>query len=95
MATAIKEVERHYKLPVLSPEKVALVTLAWVAGRIYVPMARDVYAEAKGRTRGEDRTQDAARQAAQPVTADAVPDPLQGSDWLDVLNPDPVPPGLH
>lgn len=84
LAAAIKEVERHHKIPVLSPEKLAIVTLLWVAGRIYVPMARDVIA---GKSDDKAPSPDqSTRQAAQPVTAAHVPAPSD-VDWTDVLNP--------
>lgn len=85
LGAAIKEVERHFDIPMLSPKKRALVRLAWVAGRIYVPMARDVISEGK-RARPAPGAP-VARPAAtvQPVTSEHVPD---ATDWAGVLNPD-------
>lgn len=39
LASALAEVNRHYQLPVISPKHMALATLAWTAGSIYVPRA--------------------------------------------------------
>ncbi len=66
LAMAIKEVERHYKLPALAADKLALATLAWVAGRIYIPKGI-AYAARKGIAKpapggpGQTKAADAAR----------------------------------
>jgi len=44
LAKAVAGVNEHLKLPVLSSRNAALLMLFWTAGRIYVPMARDVMA---------------------------------------------------
>lgn len=44
LAVALNEVQKHYPLPAISPGKMALATLIWTAGSIYVPVARSVAA---------------------------------------------------
>lgn len=81
LAVAIKEVERHYKLPALAADKIALATLAWVAGRIYVPMALDIVQAKK--TPRPIAPQSPARPAA-PATLDEVAAmPAEVNAWFD------------
>jgi hypothetical protein len=98
---ALKEYERHYKLPALAPDKVALVTLLWVAGRIYVPMARDIFRD-KRSPAGPAARQPAgggAGAVAPPVPAPApAPNPpaapravAEVDPWFD---PDNLPPEI-
>jgi hypothetical protein len=49
LAEAVANASRSVNIPALSPEKMAIAMLAWVAGRIYIPMARDVAIERAAR----------------------------------------------
>jgi hypothetical protein len=42
LASALANVTRHYSLPALSPQKMALGMLFWTAGRIYVPKVQAI-----------------------------------------------------
>jgi hypothetical protein len=42
LATALAVVSEHYKLPVVSADKIALASLIWTAGRIYIPIALSI-----------------------------------------------------
>jgi hypothetical protein len=42
LAGALANVTRHYQLPTLSPERMALAMLVWTAGSIYFPKVRAI-----------------------------------------------------
>jgi hypothetical protein len=42
LATALAVVSEHYKLPAVSADKIALASLIWTAGRIYIPIALSI-----------------------------------------------------
>ncbi len=42
LAEALTEVGKHMPLPAVKPHHAALAALVWTAGRIYIPMARDI-----------------------------------------------------
>jgi hypothetical protein len=48
MAAALANVTRHYKLPALSPEKLALAMLFWTAGSTYGPVALAIARRKRG-----------------------------------------------
>lgn len=86
LAGAIKEVERHYKLPALAADKIALATLVWVAGRIYVPKAMTFAA----RTRAVKGAAD--RPVAAPSSPHGQAAPASVTDWFD---PEALPAALN
>ncbi len=45
LAKAIHGANEHVKIPILTGKYMALAVLAWTAGRIYLPMAKDIIAE--------------------------------------------------
>lgn len=49
LAVAMNEVQKHYPLPALSPDKLALATLVWTAGTVYRPVIGAVIARKQGR----------------------------------------------
>lgn len=83
LATALANVTRHYKLPVLSPQRMALATLLWTAGSIYLPKARAISA----RRAGGMHTHDAEPQNAENVTNGPWPVPPV-RPWFGAAPPD-------
>jgi hypothetical protein len=71
LAGALVNVTKHYKIPALSPEKMALGVLVWTAGRIYGPRAMAISARKRGDT--------AAPASAPPSSARASTMAPQGS----------------
>ena len=77
LASALADVSRHYKLPALSSEKMALAVLLWTAGRIYVPMGLAFVAE-KNMPPGSVKP---AAPQADPKPGDAMPPAATSYDW--------------
>lgn len=48
LGKALANANQHIRIPVLNSRNAALAMLAWVACRIYLPMAKDVMAELSG-----------------------------------------------
>ena len=48
LAEAIRELEKHYNIPVVNPKHMAILTLLGVAGRVYVPRAMAIAARKAG-----------------------------------------------
>lgn len=85
LAGALIEVQRHYPLPSVKPGHMALATLAWTAGRIYLPMVRDIVTAGPGAVPGA--AQDApAAQAPAPVI-EGVPVTSETSQWFGAPSP--------
>ncbi len=49
LATALHDVSKHYRVPMLSPDKMALAVLVWTAGGIYVPKVKAIADRKAGR----------------------------------------------
>jgi len=49
LAVAMNEVQKHYRIPALSPGKLALATLVWTAGTVYRPVIGAMIARKQGR----------------------------------------------
>ena len=49
LSKALSNVSRHYKLPALAPDKMALGMLFWTAGRIYAPRVMAISSRKQGK----------------------------------------------
>lgn len=72
LAKAVHNANQHFPVPIINSKWVALGMLAWVAGRIYLPMAKDVMRELQtGQTVAQAVTK------AEPIRSASVSDVAQ------------------
>ena len=80
LANALHDVGKHYPLPVVSPDKLALGVLVYTAGRVYVPMVVAFVTEQRAPAAPPGQSNSAPAQAM-PVPA-APPRPA-ASPWFE------------
>lgn len=100
LARALNNANQHVKIPMLNSRNAALLMLAWTAGRIYLPMARDVMKElqtprgagvAQAETQAERMRSGSASGSVvpmQPVAGSVVPvttDDAALGEWLPTV----------
>jgi len=79
LASALHDVGKHYRLPVVSPEKLALGVLIYTAGRVYVPMGVAFWQETR-----QGGPQPIARPVAAPQPGAAPSGPATpAAPWFD------------
>jgi hypothetical protein len=77
MARALSEVSKHYKIPHVSADKIALGTLVWTMGRIYVPKVYAIKARKSGH--GVQANAPPGATAVEPSVVEVQPD---ASEWF-------------
>lgn len=73
LARALHNANQHVKIPMLNSRNAALAMLAWTAGRIYLPMAKDVVAEMSGAIPPSSRV---AKAEAERIPSASVSEPV-------------------